>query len=140
MSAPIMEAAALAGRLLLSAPFLHEGYAKLTAYSAAGYVYRGVRRAGKTSAAGDHRRGGLRRAHPGRVSRARRLALAGFCAVTAVVFHAKLGIRNELLHFEKDLAIAGDLLVLYAHGAGRWALDAFRPSALGAGIAEPRKN
>ena len=50
--------------------------------------------------------------------------LAGFCIATAVLFHIKLGNRNELLHFEKDLAIAGGLLVLFAHGAGRWALDA----------------
>ena len=52
------------------------------------------------------------------------LLLAGFCLATAVLFHIKLGNRNELLHFEKDLAIAGGLLVLFAHGAGRWALDA----------------
>jgi len=56
----------------------------------------------------------------------RPLVLAGFCAFTAVVFHHKFGVRNELLHFEKDLAIAGGLLVLFAHGAGRWALDAMR--------------
>jgi hypothetical protein len=32
---PVMEAAALAGRLLLSALFLHEAWSKLTAYAAA---------------------------------------------------------------------------------------------------------
>jgi putative oxidoreductase len=46
--------------------------------------------------------------------------------VTAAVFHTKLGVRSELLHFEKDLAIAGGFLVLFAHGAGAWSLDAFR--------------
>jgi len=35
MSYPTREAAALAGRLLLAAIFLHEAYAKLTAYPAA---------------------------------------------------------------------------------------------------------
>src|SRR5260370_17524875 len=54
--------------------------------------------------------------------------LAGFCLVTAVLFHTKFGDRNQLLHFEKDLAIAGGLLVLFAHGGGAWALDALRPS------------
>jgi putative oxidoreductase len=39
-----------------------------------------------------------------------------------------LGDRNQLLHFEKDLAIAGGLLVLFAHGAGAWAFDAVRAS------------
>jgi putative oxidoreductase len=57
-------------------------------------------------------------------TRAAALVLAGFCVVTAAVFHTKLGVRNELLHFEKDLAIAGGFLVLFAHGAGTWALDA----------------
>ena len=54
------------------------------------------------------------------------LLLAGFCLVTAFVFHTKFGDRNQLLHFEKDLAIAGGFLVLFAHGGGAWALDALR--------------
>ena len=62
----------------------------------------------------------------GYYTRAAALVLAGFCVATAVVFHSKLGNRNELLHFEKDLAIAGGFLVLFAHGAGAWALDALR--------------
>ena len=45
---------------------------------------------------------------------------------TALLFHLKLGVRNEFLHFEKDLAIAGGFLVLFAHGAGAWAVDALR--------------
>jgi len=52
--------------------------------------------------------------------------LTAYPAATAVLFHRKLGDRNQLLHFEKDLAIAGGLLVLFAHGAGAWALDALR--------------
>ena len=58
---------------------------------------------------------------------------AGFCVATALLFHVKLGVRNELLHFEKDLAIAGGLLILFAHGAGRWALDAVTARKSGAG-------
>ena len=57
-----------------------------------------------------------------------------------MLFHNRLGVRNELLHFEKDLAIAGGILVLYAHGPGRWALDAFLSSAWRAGIAKHPKN
>ena len=59
-------------------------------------------------------------------TRAAALLLAGFCLATAILFHGKFGDRNQLLHFEKDLAIAGGLLVLFAHGAGAWALDALR--------------
>src|SRR5262245_35445336 len=39
-----------------------------------------------------------------------RLAAVGlgiFCIATAICFHQNFVIRNELLHFEKDLAIAG---------------------------------
>jgi putative oxidoreductase len=39
-------------------------------------------------------------------TRAAALVLAGFCVMTAVVFHTKFGDRNQLLHFEKDLATA----------------------------------
>jgi hypothetical protein len=40
------------------------------------------------------------------------IALAIFCFLTAFMFHTHFGVRDELLHFEKDLAIAGGLLVL----------------------------
>jgi putative oxidoreductase len=67
------------------------------------------------------------------------LLLAGFCVAAAVLFHNKFADRNQLLHFEKDLAIAGGLLLLFAHGAGRWALDALlpRPQAPRAEVAKP---
>ena len=52
--------------------------------------------------------------------------LAGFCVATAALFHTKLGDRNQLLHFEKNLAMAGGFLVLLAHGGGAWAIDAWR--------------
>jgi len=50
-------------------------------------------------------------------------ALGLFCVATAVLFHTKFGIRNELLHFQKDLSIAGGMLVLAACGAGTWSID-----------------
>ena len=53
-------------------------------------------------------------------------ALGLFCLVTAIQFHNNFAVRNELLHFEKDLAIAGGLFVLTVRGAGRWSLDAVR--------------
>jgi putative oxidoreductase len=127
MPAPLKEAAALIGRLLLAAIFLHEAYAKLTAYSAA-VTYAeafGVPGALLPLAIAVELGGGLLIAI-GYQTRAAAMVLAGFCVATALLFHVKLGVRNELLHFEKDLAIAGGFLVLFAHGAGRWALDALR--------------
>jgi len=49
-------------------------------------------------------------------------ALGLFCVATATLFHANMGNRNELLHFEKDLAIAGGMAVLAVCGPGRWSL------------------
>jgi putative oxidoreductase len=51
------------------------------------------------------------------------LSLGLFCLATAFLFHSNFAIRNELLHFEKDLAIAGGMFVLTATGAGALSLD-----------------
>ena len=141
MSLQFSEAAALAGRLLLSALFLHETYAKLTAYSAAVTYSEAFGEPGALlplAIAVEVGCGAL--ILIGFYTRAAALILAAFCVATAVLFHNRLGVRNELLHFEKDLAIAGGLLVLYAHGAGRWSLDSLLPFAGGAGAGKPPKN
>jgi putative oxidoreductase len=57
-------------------------------------------------------------------------ALALFCFATAFMFHTHFGVRDELLHFEKDLAIAGGLLVLALHGVGDWSIEAALPRFL----------
>jgi putative oxidoreductase len=44
------------------------------------------------------------------------LGLGLFCIATAFGFHSDFTTRNELLHFEKDLAIAGEMLVLAVTG------------------------
>ena len=49
--------------------------------------------------------------------------LGVFCLATAMLFHTNFAVRNELLHFEKDLAIAGGMFVLTVRGAGRWSVD-----------------
>jgi len=127
MSLPLMEAAVFAGRVLLAAIFLHEAAVKLTGYSAAlAYMQAfGVPGQLLPLAIAVELACGLL-ILLGYQTRAAALVLAGFCVAAAILFHAKFGDRNQLLHFEKDLAIAGGLLVLFAHGAGAWALDAFR--------------
>ena len=62
------------------------------------------------------------------------VALAGFCILAAVLFHGNISDRSHLLHLEKDLAIAGGLLVLAVAGPGRFALERdlrTRPSRAG---------
>ena len=128
-----MPAAALVGRALLAAIFLHEAVSKLTAYSAALAYMRAFGVPGELlpfAIAVELGCGVLILC--GYQTRAAALLLAAFCLATAVLFHRNLGDRNQLLHFEKDLAIAGGLLVLFAHGAGSWALDALRSARIGA--------
>jgi putative oxidoreductase len=50
-------------------------------------------------------------------------ALGLFCVATATLFHTNFSNQNELLHFEKDLAIAGGMFVLAAVGAGALSID-----------------
>jgi len=132
----IQDAAALLGRILLAALFLHEASAKLTDYGAAiayaqAFGVPGI----LIPAAIAVEMGCALLILIGYQARAAALLLAGFCIATAILFHARLGSRNELLHFEKDLAIAGGLFILFALGAGRWSADALSP---GAGVAIPK--
>jgi putative oxidoreductase len=119
------DAAVLAGRLLLAAIFLHEAAAKLMGYPAAlAYMQAfGVPGQLLPFAIAVELSCGLL-ILLGYQTRAAALILAAFCVAAAVLFHTRLGDRNQLLHFEKDLAIAGGLIVLFAHGAGLWSLDA----------------
>ena len=50
--------------------------------------------------------------------------------MTAFVFHTKFSDHNQLLHFEKDLALAGALLALFARGAGHYAVDSLRRKSM----------
>jgi putative oxidoreductase len=119
-------AAALLGRLLLSAIFLHEAWAKLTGYAMAlAYMQAfGVPGTLLPLAIGFELGCGLMVLF-GFQTRIAALLLAGFCVAAAFLFHTRLGDRNQLLHFEKDLAIAGGFLVLTALGSGAWSVDAW---------------
>jgi len=52
--------------------------------------------------------------------------LAGFCIVSALIFHANFGDQMQSILFMKNLAMAGGFLFLVAGGAGAWSLDARR--------------
>lgn len=59
------------------------------------------------------------------------LVLAVFTVAASVIFHAYWAVPAEAqmvqqLMFFKNLAVVGGLLVLAAHGAGGWSLDAKR--------------
>ena len=52
--------------------------------------------------------------------------LAGFSLLAGAIFHHAIGSEIQQLMLLKDIAIAGGFLVLVAHGAGPWSLDARR--------------
>jgi len=60
----------------------------------------------------------------GILSRFAAFALAGFNLLTALLFHTNFSDPNEIIHFYKDLAIAGGFLGIVAFGAGGWSVDA----------------
>src|SRR5437763_2134347 len=107
MGSSVTAAAALAGRLLLAAIFLHEAWSKLTGYSAALAYMQAFGVPGQLlplAIAVELGCGVLILC--GYHTRAAALLLAGFCLVTAVLFHTNFGDRNQLLPFAKHPAIA----------------------------------
>ena len=50
-------------------------------------------------------------------------ALAAFSVVAAVIFHNNLADQMQMIMFMKNFAIAGGLMLLAEHGAGKFSLD-----------------
>jgi putative oxidoreductase len=51
------------------------------------------------------------------------LILAVFTVAAAIGFHAHFADQNQMIHFMKNIAIAGGLLQIVAFGAGAFSLD-----------------
>jgi putative oxidoreductase len=116
--------AELIGRVLLALLFILEAVAKLQGFAAAGRYMAafGMPPELLPFAILVELGGGLLIAL-GLYTRPAAAMLGSFCLVAALVFHRKFSDHNQLLHFEKDLALAGAFLVLAVRGAGTYALD-----------------
>ncbi|MBY3184057.1 DoxX family protein [Rhizobium leguminosarum bv. viciae 248] len=114
----------LLGRLLLSLIFLHEGWSLAADITATVDIFAKLGLSAPVALATIALQigAGLSVA-AGFLSRLGASALALFCLATALLFHTNLASQNELLHFEKDLAIAGGMFVLAASGAGSISID-----------------
>jgi putative oxidoreductase len=55
--------------------------------------------------------------------------MAAFAIATAFLFHHAFGDQNQMIHFLKNIAIAGGFLQIVAFGAGSFSLDARARSA-----------
>lgn len=115
----------LAARLLLALIFVHEGFA--LALNFAGTVKAmeqlGIGLPLVVATITLQIAAGLS-VGAGFLTRVGAVALGLFCVATAVLFHANFANHNELLHFEKDLAIAGGMFTLAIAGAGGFSIDA----------------
>jgi putative oxidoreductase len=117
----------LAGRLLLAWIFVHEGFSLAMNFDAASssMAKLGVPASALMATIALQLLAGTAIA-VGWYAQVGAAALGMFCLVTAMLFHTNFAVRNELLHFEKDLAIAGGMFVLMVRGAGRWSVDSLR--------------
>ena len=43
--------------------------------------------------------------------------------MSALIFHANFADQNEIIHFMKNVALAGDFLFLVVNGGGNYAVD-----------------
>jgi putative oxidoreductase len=125
----------LLGRILLSAIFLISGLGKLAAPAATvGYIASAglpFPQLGLAIAVTVEIVGGLALL-TGYHARVTAMVLAAFCLATALCFHATFGDQNQLIHFLKNIAMAGGMLQAVAFGPGRFSLDARRHRTEGA--------
>jgi putative oxidoreductase len=114
----------LLGRLLLAALFLPAGLQKLFGYAGTqGYMEAmGVPGALLPLVILLEIGGGLALIAGFKV-RWTSVVLAGFCAVSAFIFHYQPQDQMQMILFMKNIALAGSFLILASVGAGKFSLD-----------------
>lgn len=117
----------LAARVFLAVIFVISGFGKISGFEATqGYMQAmGVPGALLPLVIALEIGGGLALI-AGFQTRVAAFLLAGFSLLAALVFHFDLGDQMQAILFWKNVALAGGLLMLTLHGAGRWSLDALR--------------
>jgi putative oxidoreductase len=116
----------LLGRLLIGLPFAMSGLGKLGAYSATTGMIAAVGLPAPPLAyavAVVVELGGGLLLIAGYQARAVAAALALFSIATAVSFHSNFADQNQMIHFLKNVMMAGGLLQIAAFGAGAFSLD-----------------
>ena len=125
MNSPALnDAARLVARVLLSLMFIMAGWSKITGYAGTqGYMASaGVPSALLPLVILTELGGGLL-ILVGFQTRIVAFLLAGFSLIAGLLFHYAVGDAPNMIHFWKNLAIAGGFLGMVAHGAGDWSVD-----------------
>jgi len=115
------------GRILIGVPFILTGLSKLGAYAATTAYISAMGLPAPTLAyimAVVVELGGGALLLAGYQVRLVSLVLAVFSVATAVIFHNNFGDQNQMIHFLKNIMMAGGLLQITYFGAGAWSLDA----------------
>ena len=112
------------GRVMIALMFVMSGISKLTQYAGTqGYMEsQGVAGWLLPLVIGVEVIGGLA-IILGFKTRLAAFLLAGFCVVSAILFHANFADQTQMIMFLKNIAIAGGFLFLVANGPGAYALD-----------------
>jgi putative oxidoreductase len=120
-------AIALLARLFLAYIFIIEGWGKIGEYAAiSSYMEaNGVSAALLPLVILTELGGGILVA-AGFMTRYAAVALAGFCLLTAMLFHTNFSDFEQVINFNKNIAMAGGFLALVAFGPGVWSVDAWR--------------
>jgi putative oxidoreductase len=124
----------LIGRLMIGLPFAMSGFGKLAAYGATtamiGAVGLPFPPLAYAVAVAVELGGGLLLV-AGYRAQAVALALAVFSLATAVSFHSNFADQNQMIHFLKNVMMAGGLLQIAAFGAGALSVDNRRERSAG---------
>ena len=119
----------LLGRLLIGAPFILSGVGKLAAHDATvGYIGSAgllLPQVGWLIAIVVELGGGALLI-AGYRARAVALVVALFVLATAIFFHRNFADQNQMIHFLKNIMLAGGLLQIVYFGAGPMSMDASR--------------
>ena len=117
------------GRVLIGVPFMMSGLSKLTAYgatialiAAAGLPFPPL----AFAVAATVELGGGVLLVLGYHARLVALVLAVFALATAVSFHSNFADQNQMIHFLKNVMMAGGLLQIVAFGAGAISIEQWR--------------
>ena len=117
----------LLGRILISVIFIMAGYSKIGGYAGtAEYMQSmGVPGALLPLVILVELGGGIL-VVLGLFTRLSAVALAGFSVLAGLLFHFKPDDQMQMMIMMKDIAMGGGFLVIAAHGAGAFSLDALR--------------
>lgn len=129
MNSALSSAASLLGRIMLAAIFVHAGYGKIFRIEGTqAYMAKAGLPGWMVWLVIATELGGGLLIVLGLGTRVVAFLLAGFTLLAGLIFHNFWAVdaamyQNQMIHFMKNIAMAGGFLLLVANGAGAWSID-----------------